>query len=89
MKAVEDDSDGLAVWETFRVQSKLVLSDVELLEFSNFLVARYPDYPSWSEKDFIKDYTRFNAAGYPVQRHVVKNPARFYEAYAEFTKRRQ
>ena len=45
-----------AIWETFRLQYNLVLTDPELLEFSNFLVAHYPDYPSWSEKDFIKDY---------------------------------
>jgi hypothetical protein len=76
-----------AIRETFRIKFKLVLSDSELLEFSNFLVAHYPDYPSWSEQDFIKDYTRLNEAGYPFQRHVMKTPGRFYEAYSEFTKK--
>jgi hypothetical protein len=78
-----------AIWETFRLQYNLVLTDPELLEFSNFLVAHYPDYPSWSEKDLIKDYSRTNDAGYPFQRHVMKKPDRFYEAYSEFTKTRQ
>jgi hypothetical protein len=75
-----------AIKETFRLQFNLILSDAELLEFSNFLVAHYPDYPSWSQKDFIKDHTRLNEAGYPLQVHVMRNPARFYEAYSEFTK---
>jgi hypothetical protein len=75
-----------AIKETFRIKSNLVLTDTELLEFSNFLVAHYPDYPSWSEKDFIKDYTRINEAGNPLQRHVMKKPERFYEAYLEFKK---
>ncbi len=82
-------SDDEAIWETFRLQYNQVLSDAELLDFSNFLVARYSDYPSWSEKDFIKDYTRLNEAGYPLQRHVMKNPARLYEAYSEFTKKKR
>jgi hypothetical protein len=67
-------ADG-AIWETFRLQYNLVLSDSELLAFSNFLVDRYPDYPSWSEMDFIKDYTRLNETGLPLQRHVIKKPA--------------
>jgi len=75
-----------AIKETFRLQYQLVLADAELLEFSNFLVARYPDYPSWSPQNFIKDHTRLNEAGYPLQVHVMKNPDRFYEAYSEFTK---
>jgi hypothetical protein len=77
-----------AIRETFRLNSKLVMSDAELLEFSNFLVAHYPDYPSWSEKDFIKDPTRLSKAGYPLQVLVMKTPTRFYEAYSEFTKKK-
>lgn len=76
-----------AIRESFRLKFNLVLTDAELLEFSNFLVAHYPDYPSWSERDFIKDPTRLSKAGYPLQVLVVKNPARFYEAYSEFTKK--
>lgn len=78
-----------AIKETFRLQYKLVLSDAELLEFSNFLVAHYPDYPSWSEKDFIKDHTQLNQWGNPLQFHVMKKPARYYEVYLEFNKTRR
>lgn len=76
----------LAIKETFRLQYKLFLSDAELLEFINFLVAHYPDYPSWSLKDFIKDHTQLNQWGNPLQFHVLKKPARYYEAYEEFKK---
>ena len=75
-----------AIKETFRLQYKLVLSDAELLEFSNFLVAHYSDYPSWSEKDFIQDHTQLNQWGNPLQFHVMKKPARYFEAYLEFKK---
>ena len=75
-----------AIRETFRLEYKFVLSDAELLDFSNFLVAHHPDYPSWSESDLIKDHTRLNKAGFAIQVRVMNNPARFYEAYSEFTK---
>jgi hypothetical protein len=76
-----------AIRETFRIKFNLVVSDAELLEFSNFLVARYPDYPSWSEKDRINDPVRLNKTGSPLQVRVLKDPARFYEAYSEFAKK--
>jgi hypothetical protein len=93
-KANLEEANGIgltdeAIRETFRIKFNLVLSDAELLEFSNFLVARYPDYPSWSEKDRIKDPNRLNKTGSPLQVRVVKDPARFYEAYSEFTKKTQ
>lgn len=47
-----------AIRDTFWVQHKIQMSDQELLEFSNFLIARDSTYPSWSERDFIKDFTR-------------------------------
>jgi hypothetical protein len=75
-----------AIMETFWVRHQVQMSDEELLAFSNFLVARDPTYPGWSEQDFIKDYTRLSEAGYPFQRHVMKKPERFYEAYLEFKK---
>lgn len=75
-----------AIRDTLWVRHKVRMSDEELLAFSNFLAARDPAYPSWSEKDFIKDYTRVNEAGNPFQRHVMKKPERFYEAYLEFRK---
>jgi hypothetical protein len=75
-----------AIRDTFWVRYKLQMSDQELLAFSNFLVERHPQYPGWSEWNFIKDYTRMNEAGYPRQVHTMKNPERFYEAYLEFKK---
>jgi hypothetical protein len=78
-----------AIRDTFWVRHKIEMSDEELLAFGNFLAARDPAYPSWSETDFIKDYTRFNEAGNPLQRYVMKKPERFYEAYLDFKKTRQ
>ena len=73
-----------AIMETFWIRRQVQMSDEELLAFSNFLVARDPTYPSWSEEEFVKDYTRVSEAGYPFQRHIMKKPERFYEAYQEF-----
>jgi len=78
-----------AIRETLLIRYKLQMSDAELLAFSNFLVARDPTYPNWSAQDFIKDYTRINEAGNPAQRHVMRKPKRFYEAYLEFKRTRQ
>lgn len=93
LKALEEgrgvNSADRAIRETFWVRYKLKMSDEELLAFSNFLVARDPAYPSWSEQDFIKDYTRINEAGNPFQRHVMKKPERFHEAYTDFKKPKQ
>ena len=72
--------------DTSWVRYKIQMSDEDLLEFSNFLVARDPTYPNWSETDFIKDYTRINEAGLPLQVYIMKKPERFYEAYLEFKK---
>ncbi|GAC1396101.1 MAG: hypothetical protein NVSMB56_10610 [Pyrinomonadaceae bacterium] len=73
-----------AIRDTFRREYKVMMSDAELLEFSNFLVALDSTYPSWSEQDHIKDGTRVNFAGMPIWVHVMKKPERFYEAYLEF-----
>lgn len=75
-----------AIRDTFRLEYRILLSDEELLAFSNFMAAHYPEYPSWSEMDYIKDYSRINAAGMPVRVHTMKKPERFYEAYWEFKK---
>lgn len=71
---------------TFRLEYKITLSNADLLEFSNFLTANYPQYPSWSERDFIKDYTQINEAGNPLQMYAVKKPERYYEAFLDFKK---
>lgn len=78
-----------AIRDTFWVRHRVRMSDEELLAFSNFLVARDPTYPGWSEQDFIKDYSRINEAGNPFQRHVMRKPERFYEAYLEFKRAKQ
>ncbi len=75
-----------AIRDTFRLEYKILLSDEELLAFSNFMAARYPQYPSWSEQNFIKDYTQVSEGELPLQRHVMKKPERFHEAYLEFKK---
>jgi hypothetical protein len=75
-----------AIQDTFWVDKKIEISDSEMLEFSNFLIIRDPTYPSWSDKDFIKDYSRINQAGNPSQVYILKKPERFYEVYTEFKK---
>jgi hypothetical protein len=75
-----------AISDTFRLKYKIALSDSELLEFSNFLVAHYSDYPVWSETNYFRDYTKINEAGYPLWVRTMKKPERSYEAYLEFKK---
>jgi len=77
-----------AIKDTLWVKYKLKISRSGLLAFSNFLIARDPSYPSWSETDFIKDYSRLNEAGNPAQVYVMKKPDRFYEAYLQFKKQK-
>jgi len=77
-----DDS----IRDTFRLEYKIILSDAELLEFSNFLVTNYPEYPSWSETNHFRDYTQLNKAGNPLWVYALKKPERYYEAYLEFKK---
>ncbi|HKO62723.1 MAG TPA: hypothetical protein VJV03_16275 [Pyrinomonadaceae bacterium] len=86
-----EDANGIGfadrtVRDTFWIQYKVQLSDEELLKFSNFLVARDPNYPSWSQTDFIKDFSRINDSGNPLQVYVMKNPSPFYNEYLEFKK---
>jgi hypothetical protein len=75
-----------AIKDTFRLEHKVLLSDEELLAFSNFLIARDPTYPGWSETNYFRDYTQINEAGYPLWVYTMKKPERFYEAYLEFKK---
>jgi hypothetical protein len=77
-----------AIQDTFWVNNGIKMSESELLEFSNFLTARNSAYPSWSDKDFIKDYSRINEAGNPLQVYIIKKPELYYEAYLKFKKRR-
>jgi len=73
-----------AIGATFRLEYKILLSDEELLAFSNFLVAHYPEYPSWSEGEDVKGGTRINSAGNQLWVRIMKKPERFSEAYSEF-----
>lgn|SRR5437588_75572 len=82
-----DDTDE-AIRDTLWVKYKLKMSDKDLLAFSNFLIARDPGYPAWSETYDIKDYSRVNAAGNPAQVYIMKESDRFYEAYLQFKKQR-
>jgi len=73
-----------AIKDTFRLEYRIILSRAELLEFSNFLVARDPTYPGWSETNYFRDYTQINEAGNPLWVRTMRNPGRFREAYTEF-----
>ncbi len=84
MKGVNDrDND---IKENLRFVYKIIVSNAELLQLSNFLTTNHPEYPSWSERYGVTDYTRFTAAGYPSTIEVFKKPERFYQAYLEFRK---
>lgn len=77
-----DDS----IKHTFRIEYEIILSDDELIEFSNFLATNHPEHPAWSEAQLIKDKTQINEAGNPLQLDVLTKPERYYEAYSEFKK---
>ena len=74
------------IQDTFRLIYKIKLSDVELLDFINYLTEQYPEYPSWSKSSGVEDNTQLNAAGTSVIINVLKKPERYYEAYMEFKK---
>ena len=78
-----------AIQDTLRIKYKIRLGKTALTEFAGFLISSDPTYPSWSERDLIRDYSRINEAGNPAQVFVMKKPDRFYQAYLEFTKRRR
>ena len=71
---------------TLRFVYKIRVSDKELAEFSDFLVARYPDYPSWSESKLTKDESELGPDGRPVMTGVLQKPEHYYETYLEFKK---
>jgi len=75
-----------AIRDTFRLEYKIILSDAELLEFSNSLATYYAEYPSWSETNRVRDYTQINGAGNQLWFRTMKKPERFYESYLEFKK---
>ena len=72
--------------ETLKVIYKITLTDKELLEFTNFLTVRYPEYPSWSKRKNYVDKEQLNSAGYPLQFYIFVTPERHYKAYSEFEK---
>lgn len=75
-----------AIKDTLRIKYNIKLSDVGMLEFVNFLTARYPNYPSWSKLENFVDETQRNSAGNPLQFLILKKPERYYEAYTDFKK---
>lgn len=79
-KGINDTDE--VIRNTLRLAHRIQLSNGELLELSNFLVARYPEYPSWSDRDFIK----INEGGKPKRGLIMKKMQPFYEAYLEFKK---
>lgn len=80
------NSKDQSIQQAFRILNKIKLSDSEMLDFSNYLTERYPDYPSWSKMKMVKDETQINSAGNPLQFHIVESPERYYEIYLEFKK---
>jgi len=78
-----------AIQDTLRLKYKIRLSDKDLAAIVNWLISQDPNYPSWSETDLIKDYSKINEAGNPAQLYVMKTPDRFYEAYNEFKRQEQ
>ena len=74
------------IQNTFRFVYKIKISDEELAKLSDFLTARYPDYPSWSAGRSTIDNTEIGPAGYPVVNVMLVKPERYYEVYLEFKK---
>lgn len=90
---VLDEAKGIGpvdedIRDTLWVKYRIRIADHELAAFSNFLVARDATYPGWSDTDFIKDRSRLNEAGNPLQVYIMKKPEPFFDAYKEFKKKR-
>lgn len=75
-----------AISDTLWVEKKILMTESELSDFSEFLTSRHPEYPSWSKTKFIKDTTRVED-GNPLQVFVLTDPRRFYQEYAAFKSR--
>ena len=82
-----------AIQNSLWLRHRIKLSDQEMLRFTNFLIARDPTYPSWSEQKFERindaDAREVNDFGVAVtQIFVMKNPERFYQVYLTFKQQR-
>jgi len=74
--------------ETLWVKYRRKVSDSELDSFINYLIKRDPMYPGWSEVSLVKDYSRKNEAGNPLQVFIMKKPLRHYRMYRAFKQQR-
>ena len=83
-RAKEINNKDNNIKNTLRFDYKIILSDAELLELSNFLTTNYPDYPSWSETKMVRENIQSDGITKSVQIDVLKKPERFYDAYLEF-----
>ena len=70
--------------DTFRVRYKIILSDKQMLNFVNYLMAQDPRYPTWSTVDDFKDLKHRNAAGNPRQYVILTKAAPFINALWKF-----
>ena len=84
LKGINDSDKDIV--ETFRFIYKISLSNAEIVEFSSYLIAHYPEYPSWSAREFTKDPSQLTDRGTPVQITTLIKPERYYESYLEFKK---
>jgi hypothetical protein len=75
-----------ALRDTLWVRYRIKMWDAQLLAFSRYLTANDPTYPRWSGRRFIKDLSRINEAGNPLQVFVMTDPRRYHEAYLSFRK---
>ena len=73
-----------AIQDTLRIQYKIKVSDREMLDFVNYLIAQEPGYPSWSTSENYKDLSDRNEAGNPRQYQVLKNSEPLYKAYEKY-----
>ena len=78
-----------SIADTFWVRYKIKLPEYEIIEFTNYLIARDSKYPAWSKSKLVKDDSRINEAGNPAQVYVFDNSKRFYDAYLDFKKTKQ
>ncbi len=87
LKGVNDQDKDIR--STLRFVYKIKLSDEELSEYSQYMTTHFPDYPSWSEGEMVKDDTDIAPDGRPAMNRILKKPERYYEAYLEFKKLKQ
>ena len=73
-----------AIKDSLELRYKIRMSSGELIGFVEFLIALDPTYPSWSKREWYKDWTDVNEHGVPQQYVIVKEIEPFNRLYLQY-----